>query len=437
MKLERETENLFYVQASFFVIAKIVMELGFMYCLIPLDKDYSIDFNLEKYVVGWIWLIVLLSSSNLLKENTVSKFMIQMHIYISIMPIAIVFAFMNESSLFFSCVCAMYFIVILLCLISSQREIVLIKIKYMPNIILYGSIMAVMIVVLYAIVKNGFPSFMALDLNKVYQVRADAFITNKYIGYLYSIVNYSVIPFLMAYSIEKRRYLCSVVLIGIILLLYLYSGNKTSLFSILLLLGCIVAINFKKTTMTTMNLISIGTIGFTLLWVVEGIYAPYSLFVRRTLIFPSLIKFYHFDFFSHNFFLKFSGSPIGSLTGDNASAFGNLLFNESIPNAIGRIYFNAPEMGANTGFLVEGFSRFGYIGFFVTAIIFFLVLKLLDLLQKRAGYTIALVGSAYFIYSLNDLHLINSIIFGPGLYVVLVSMFFYSKRERGMKNEDV
>ena len=421
----------YYIQLSLLILTKIILEISYVFYLVPLDKTYTYDFNLFSYINGWIWVLTIFSVIILEQGTNVSKALLFLHLYIGIVPMAIVYSFMDLSAVFFNSVCLMYFLVALVINKKSPYKLVHFVKPKLYSIFRIGvvgvSVLIIAIVVIYIVARNGIPQLTALNILDVYELRGKSVIENKYIGYLFSIVNYAIIPFLISYVIYQRKYWLVFILTGIVFALYMYTGNKTTLFSIGLVLA--VAILGEKTgaDRILMNLCSTCLITCCVLWMNFKLYLPYSLFVRRMLFLPAVIRFRYYDFFLNNPHIGFSGTIIGKITGENGNIYNGLILDESLPITIGRVYFDSPNMSANTGFLVEGFIRFGYFGFLVTGLFFIIFLKLVDYMQINTCYSFALGVSIYFTFSLNDLYLIDPMLFGPGLFIVILSIVLVLK----------
>lgn len=416
------------VQFAILIITKTILEISFSYFLAPLNDDYSFDFSIFKYCNGWVWFLLIFIAIGKIDNKKVSTLFLYLHFYIGIVPIICIYAFMNQNSVFFNCVCGLYFFIVMIMyyfdlqIIKAQLDINIFY-RSCSNIIIIGSVGILIFVVIYIMYKNGLPSSGILNLLDVYKIRASYFISNKYVNYLYDIVNYAIMPFLFGYCAYKKRYVLMTLLAILVYVFYLYSGNKTTLFSLIILIAVFICSNVVNANKLLMNLFSIGITGCSVLWMVGGSYMPYSLFVRRMLLDSAINKFFHFEFMLENPVRGFSGTILGKITGENSALYNGILFDESIPLAIGRIFYGS-EVSANTGFLIEGFERFGYLGFIVTGVAFVICLKAIDRLQKNTTYQFALIATIYFVFSLNDKFLIDSMLFGPGLYIIVLACFF-------------
>lgn len=406
----------------FFIITvgyKFILDIGFVTVLSKVDMSYPMDFNIFKYIIGIIFVMLIFVCIDH-KEKLISNFAFELHLYIGIIPLSVIYAFCNESTVYFVSTCCAFILVIICFNLKSYVAVDnLIRIKDIKYIVFICFTLVVSIVFIYIIINNGLPTLTALNIYDVYELRREnSFIQNKYIGYLYQWIIYIIIPFIIAYCLVKKKVLISIILFICIFILFLYSGNKTSLFSIPLILVGYILSQRKSTNLKLFSLFSLGILFSTLIYLALGNYNFYTLFVRRVLLLPAQIKFYYYDFFSHNNYVGFENTLWGSIFGFDPQ------YSYGVSNTIGSIYYNSIDCNANAGFMAEGYMRFGILGIFIAFIVFAFVLYLLNMLQKKTGYTFTMTAFIYAIYSLNDRGIIDPIIFGPFLILCLICIFY-------------
>lgn len=412
------------------LVYKIVLELGYVFVLAGKVQYFQMDFSMWKYVIGTIWIIVLFLNIRH-EERKASTFLLDLHLIIAMIPIAVVYGLWNRNSIYFNLLCFAFFIAELLVKASRNPEntssVVINRFSYF---ILFGCALVILGMVGYTIGVNGLPSLTALNILDVYELRGgDYFISNEYINYLYRWMMVVILPFALAYCLVKKRYILATMCVMVALLFYLYSGNKTNLFVIPLVLGAYVFSKFKDTNYRFHGLLTVVLVLTVPLS--KFIDLPFSLFVRRTLVIPANLKFLYYDFFTNNQKLGLSGTLWGSKLGLDYP------YDQKIGYIISEEYFGLPEMNSNTGFLAEGFSRFGFIGIFLVLIIFAIMLILLDRLQKRAGYTFTVTMGIYPIFTLNDGQLIDSLIFGPMLALLVIILLYHDNHIKEKEGEEL
>lgn len=405
----------------FWILAyKVALEAGYWLILADKVQYFQGDFSIAKYFIGIFW-VTLLFFNIRHEERKVSSFLLNLQLVIAIIPITVVYALCNESSIYYNVLCLAFLIAE--CMVKGkwrEEEFPLRKIERLPYLIFIGCILIIFGMLGYAVITNGLPPLTALNLKDVYELRGEEyFITNQYINYAYTWIMVVLLPFILALFLVKRKYVSASICALIALMLFLYSGNKTNLFLIPLIIGTYIFARFRDTNYRFYGFFTLG-LGLTIpLATVMNHYMSFSLFVRRTLIIPANLKFVYYDFFSTNPKLGLGGTLWGSKLGIPYP------YDERIGYIISEKYFNLPEMNSNTGFLAEGFARFGFVGIFLSLILFALVLMLLDRMQRRSGYTFAVTMSVYPIFTLNDAQLIDSLIFGPMLVLLFIILLYY------------
>lgn len=380
---------------------------------------FSLDFNIKKYIVSFIWFFVIFAI--LPKDiNKPSSVFLQLHFIIMIMPMFTTYALANESGIFLA-LCCIFFIMECL-ILRFMPSIKIIKIKN-SQCILYGIIICITAFVYISMIRaNGLPSLEALNLNKVYQVRA----TTKYpflMGYLVPWQAKIINPFLIttSYINKNRKTLLGSIFLQLIL--YLITAQKSFLF-IPLAIIIIIKIVEKNDFLKLGSLLApIGSLGAFLTYKITGNIMIPSLFIRRLLFLPSQIKFYYYDFFSRNEFLYFSEGLIGKVFGLTSP------YNIKTSHMIGLIYFNSIEMSANTGYLADAYANMGVFGMFIISILFSMILILIDSLGKNIKNKLIIGLSLFSILSLNDGALLTILLTG-GLLLLLIILYLYSNTKQ-------
>lgn len=399
------------------LIFKISMEVGFWFILCQDKVMYTADFNIYKYINGMIWCtIIFLSINHEIKR--VSTFFLYFKYIFEIIPITIIFALSNESYIYYNVVCLAFLICVL---IVSKLNIKCFKIntKYSSYIIEKTMIVTVIVLLIYTFLKNGLPTITALNIYDVYDLRSSGqFKISKYMGYILSWTVCVILPFFTAKALSSQQYFKAALASVLIFLLYLYSGHKTYLFAVPLVIVCTIWSRRRNFVKEFFNLFCLGATMVTLLAFKSSIFSSiFSLFGRRVMIVSANNKFKYYDFFSSNSKIGFEGFlPRWGL---NTS-----VKYENIGNIIGEKYFDKPGMNVNTGFLAEGYMRFGIIGIFLSLIIFAIILLAIDKMQERIGYEFAIGTCIYMVFRLNDAHLIDSLFFGTWMIMLLIILIY-------------
>ena len=418
---------------SFFLmialVYKLALEMGFWYLLQNAYKDlnvYRFEFSIAKFIYGLLWIFILFA---LIKHNErkPSTFFLQFQYMIAIIPITVVFAFSDEKIIYYTVVCMAFAFAEIL--IIFFKDVKLPQINITSKVLIIVFLLITCIVYVDMIAENGLFTLEALDIYKVYEVRED-FELNKYVWYLFYWQYTIITPFFIIREYKRKKIVSMIFFCILQFVAYLYAAQKALLFIIPLVVGICVVSNWKKFGTLLFAGLSIGTVLVTIgsIWS-EMIYRVYDLFIRRVLILPANLKFVYYDFFSQNPKIGLSGTLWGK--------FLELVspYEERIGIIISTEYFDRPEMNSNTGFLAEGYYRFGFFGVFLALILFALVLMVLDHCAKLNGYSFTVGMSFFSIFLLNDGSLIDPLIFGTFTVLVILCMFY--NRNDDFKNKNM
>ena len=210
---------------------------------------------------------------------------------------------------------------------------------------------------------------------------------------------------------------------GAMLLIYLYTGHKSFLFAAPFIL---IAALWARRKNCYQELFLAGCGSFSVLTLLAYFTQPgslwyyiFSMIGRRTLLLSAQNKFYYYDYFLTH--------PKAGL----AAIFPRWLVNIHNPYAeldysydISIVYYNAPDAQSNTGFFAEGNLRFGPVGTVLLLLLLALLLKQMDHFQDRAGYPLTIGLFIYPILGLSDGHLLDSLFFGPWMFLAALLLFY-------------
>lgn len=424
LKIDSSTKKLLILMMLF----KLSIDAGY-WNIVALDKStYVQDFNLTKYIVGIVWCIILFLGIKH-NEKRPSTFFLCVIFLLQIVPITTIYSLGNQNSLYYFTIC----IAFLLCeaLVGCIKNNVGIqRNSKISEIIEISFILIVLATFLAVVIKNGLPSLVALNIYNVYDLRENNPIdVSGYLNYFFQWSVNIIIPFLIAKCLLLKKYFLTVLLCLFEMLMYLYSGHKSILFTIPLVIICTLwsrRKNFYKEIFTTVCIGMSVLVLFACISSNQGdiFNRIFSLTGRRMMLLSANNKFVYFDYFSDN--------PLMGLGG----IFPRWLvyipnYYENIPYTyeISDIYFNKSEMNSNTGFIAEGFMRFGHIGILIVFLAMALLLRQMDKLGKRTNYSFAIGIFVTQIIFLADGHLIDSFILGNWMILVAI-LAFYTKYQR-------
>jgi hypothetical protein len=178
--------------------------------------------------------------------------------------------------------------------------------------------------------------------------------SNPYFGYTYSVFTRILIPILIVFALEQRKYLVLAVSVLYLVLFYLFGAHKTVLAGLILLL-LLYPWTYRQ---TVFNIVRLST-GFLILFMILAAFSydyPWILTFRRVHFLPALLDIIYVDFFEENY-LYWSESIFKSLI--------NYPFDLDHKRQIGLVYFGNSEVAANNGLISDGFMNFGTVGVFI------------------------------------------------------------------------
>lgn len=417
---EKDIKNtVFFFMIVF--IYKVALELGFWYLLQRNYADaniYRFEFDFVKYLTGMFWCAVLFLLINH-DARKPSTFFMQMQYVIAFIPITVIFAFSNESIAYYTVLSFAFAVAEMT--IMFAKDIHLPQSEIMTKILIIGFYLITVLVYVDIIVENGMFTLEAINIYNVYSVRGD-FQLNKYIHYMFTWQYIIVTPFFIIRAFLRKKYVTMCFFCGLQFLAYLYAAQKTILFMIPITLAVCILSRLKNFGLYVYSALMIGVVAITALsFLSDFIYRLYDLFVRRVLILPANLKFIYYDFFSQNPKIGLSGTLWGKFLGLTSP------YDERIGVMISKVYFDNPVMNSNTGFLAEGYYRFGLAGIFLALLLFVFILLLLDHFSNLNGYSFAVSIGFFVIFLLNDGGLIDPLLFGQFTVLMGVCLFYNKK----------
>ena len=412
------------------VLLKVSLDYKYYSWLSTLEINvYTRDFNLIKYLNGIIWLIIIFVAINH-KQRNVSTFLITLVYIMQIIPITTIYAFGNKEALCYNGIWFSFFLRILVVNnidFGVKKKLLEPNLKYSRFIEILMMLMCFLIFA-YIVKKNGLPTLTALNIYNVYDLRASgAFSLGKYPGYVLSWVTNVIIPFFATKYILEKNFEKASIFIAMIFVIYLYDGHKTNLFISIVVV--IVAFWIKRKD-SYIEMISCLCFGISVLVALSSVNIPgnnifleiFSLFGRRVMLLSAQNKFAYFDYFS-----KSPKMGLGGLFPTWFLHFDARYVDIDYTRAISGIYYGTPEAVSNTGYFAECHARFGVVGYIAEGILLATILKLLDVAQKNIGYELLLGTSMCVFLGLNDAFLLNSIVLGPMMFLIFISLFYKSK----------
>lgn len=413
------------------LIFKVALDLSYREFLVGAGYAYRFSFHFDplRYAVGLVWCVILFWSIDHAAKKA-SSFFLTMVYLLEFIPLTTIYSLEGGSTVYYFSVCGAFFLCILVvrCFKNTQH---IRRNRPISNAMTVCFALAGGALVAAVVLQNGWPSLTALNIYDVYELReSDTLQISKYGRYLLTWCANVFFPLFLTAALLKKKWGWAAALCAMMMLLYLYTGQKTYLFAIPLLL---VIVPWSRRRNYYKEFFFCFCIGFSVLillnWlspVFKSVFSTaYDLFCRRSMLLSAQNKFVYYDYFQTH--------PKLGLYG----VFPQWLVNIPDPLQgvdygydISAIYYNRPSMNSNTGFLAEGYMRFGHWGTFLLLQLFALLLRMIDGLQKRAGYAMTIGVFLYPVFALADGHLLDSLVFGPWMILFLLLVFYQGDRKR-------
>lgn len=413
LKLKKQNIWLFMGLLIFKFILDYVY-VNFVYKLYSYN-NFVLDFNVKKYLYSLVWFLIVFLV--LPKSSTKSSsIVLLLHFMIMILPMFTLYSMSDYSTDYYNMICFCFSLECIL--LNTMPTVKIYKLKQ-AKYIFYLIIGAITIFVYVSMITaNGFPSLRALNLLSVYDIRSNVkypFLMNYLVGWQAKAIN----PLMIAIYYEKKNKRSMVIFVFLQLIIYLITANKTFIF----IPVAIIFVMYIFRHRSIINIISyVGSIGCVALYAIykTGIsLIPASLFIRRFMFVPAQLKFFYYDFISKNELLYFSEGILGKVF--NTVYPYDIQFN----NLIGKIYYSSTSMAANTGYLGSGYANMGFVGMIIYAVLFSLILIIIDSLGKNLDKSMVTGIILFSILSLNDGDLLTALLTG-GLLLLLMLLYLYA-----------
>lgn len=424
--------NYKYFEIISILIYKMVLDFSYIIFIQQYTTEpYKTDLNIYKLIAGYILAIILYYIVNRVKNN-LTRFILKVFYCLMFIPISTMYGGKDYSTLSFLLLFA-EFVIIVLTIALIEKLVIIIKEKrnkknitkkkdykkIFSKVIYYVFVANTIIVVFACIYYNGMPTLEALNFRNVYDVRSEFYLPNI-LNYLYTFEIKFILTFFIVLFLHKKNYIKLTISILTLLLLYIFKGDKITLLSLPLAIGAYYLFKlYKKYKIDNYiaPLFAVAIIVSVLGYNISNMI--FAVFVTRLLIIPANLKFIYFDFFSNNPKIGIVGT-IFNFIAKTQNPYDIMPYQ----NLIAGIYLDRYEMYSNTGFLAEGYARFGYIGLIIIPIIFGIVLYIISYGSKVNGISF-MGGIAIFpLMNLNDTFLIPSLTFGGILLLIIVALFF-------------
>ena len=442
-KFKQNIKQIHFIESTILFVYLLVLIIAYVliYGNGSWAKGFEADFNLFKLFFAMFFILVLYFNNERISDIFI-KFNLKIIILLMFIPISTIYIVRNKSTLAFLCFFGELFLTIKLVKIlpnfirnfkftNLKKLYSKIDFKLLSKLICFIFWINTFFVLIMCIKYNGLINYQAFNLSKVYEIRAK-FKLPKYILYLYNFETKFILIFLTGVYLYRKKYKLAFITTLFQIIFFMFKADKIVLLGSFLVLIIFFILKYWKfnTINSNLNMILVYIFTFFVIMTLIGFDVPLGLIVRRMLLVPANLKFCYYEFFINNPKIGIVGTVINAIT-KCYNPYSEIQYEKLISD----IFFNKPEMFSNTGFLIEGFVRWGYIGFFIIPIIFAVVLHILNFGVKNNSFIFMVTISIVPILNLNDCYLISSLTFGALLFLCIISLFFRIDKLDNKKSE--
>lgn len=384
------------------------------------------QFDLVRFLLAAVSVLLFLIFAP--PKNSIITFFIYIILYVSILPMAMIFACTDANYIYFiSVTVAFIFVEQAVQHVRINSAIITLN-SLQLNRIIIAFAYAFQLLTTFALFRQfGIPSLSALDFNTIYEIR-ETYSTSS-LGYrLFPICVRVVNPFLFTLALRRRDKIASVWVLVDQFIIYLWLAHKTILFSIMILPAGFYLAQRENRILLFSRLMTVGVtivsaLHFFKVKLYGGfIYTLYSLIVRRAIIVPALIKQYYYDYF------VVQNKPLAGFYGTILAPFLNRLgvqnpySDVAYTKVIGELYVGGAN--ANTGIFGRELAHFGYLGIPAAALLLVIFLACIEAGESRNGREITCGLAIYVVLGLADSGSFSMLSITPMLLIALLLFFF-------------
>lgn len=390
------------------------------------------DQNLEKVIISF-WLLFYSAFINYgLKLEKPSFHLLNIMIFISVIPMLVIYSSANLNS---------YFIFLVIFSLSLIRIIIglgnFLVLDIVPfTLIKYLVVILALISLAWLIYLNY--SYFNLNILKVYEYRLE--ISSRMpvsLNYMYNLTYKGVIPILYLYFLftEKkflRKFLFTLVVFLIYVAIFGLTSHKFFLFVIPIIFILYLISSITRNLSLVFLVIFVLFLMFLYIVNLDQLgFIIKSLFIRRLLFVPAKLNFDYFQFFSQNPYVWFSDSRF-LIT----HYFMSYPYSLDVPHLIGKVIYGRSDMSANTGWIGSGYAHAGVLGMFIYAMIIGTLLGYLDFLAKYLNYKFIVLSFFPYIVTIYLSSDLKTVFLTHGLIFYLLFLnILYIHRKKVMLRE--
>lgn len=424
-KMFKRNHLKFYVSS---ILYKISLDMLYIFGTSQI-YDYlgrGLNFNLTKYIIGWVFFFVIISLIEKIKVEKI-RFMIKCIFILTGVSNVSVFGLRNYNYYYFLVVLIFWSELIILCVLLSYSTKFKEKENFQPNRIVFNYkdellLLVGIAITIYEVLKYG---IHVSDFSSLYSAR-DAFRAQTIPtidSYLLSWNGTVILPWCFLVSLKRKKYFNALIAVLAAMFMFLINGLKTwVIIYLIVFLFCYLLRSEKKTLDYAINLVQLG---LALLIVGSLLYYSYSGSIEvvglldRSVILPGEVNYFYLDFFNNHELLYLRESILKSISSSPYSPWSAVQISQTYMQ-------NAFYHNATNGMIGDFYGNFGIFGilsypFGILGCFYFLNSSL-----EKFDRTISAVVSFILMWMLINTSFFTWIMTG-GFAIYLAILFMYKK----------
>jgi len=413
----------FYLILSFAYFQVISSLWVFRKLRVSAPIDVFFEFNLTKYIIGLLFVVLCLLYITLSKNRDFMYSILSLIIIFFVIPSSLIFASVRGLSFkIFFCHNLFFWLVVFFSRIKIEFPVQHFSIKQSYKILFL--ITAIGVIPFFFYIKHiNLKNLFFLEVYKTREIFSNINKSNLYTAYTYSWFGRFIIPCIMVFSLYYKNKKVLIFSFFILIYLFLFGSHKSVLIGTFMVIFLYKLTYIKTVSYLLKILIIMVIVALFLVYAFDNEFVMVH-GVRRALIVPALLDVPYFHFFDDKP-LYWSQSFMGR--------FIEYPYDRMPPYLIGKNYFNLTKMASNNGLFSDGFMNAGMIGVIINIIIVaftFSLLNQLNISNKFFGVII------WFFVVLMSSSLPTVILTHGGFVFVVLSVFFLKNTEISMDEKE-
>lgn len=390
------------------IVYKVIISPNFLYA------GFDLSGTTAGYMESWVYTLVMIwiTPKN---EKRLSSVFLQIQLAIMLIPMLSLYGLSSQSRVFLLCACGCHALqVAVLHRPPADQKL---HITEASRSVRYGIYAMVGLVVAASVVLNGLPSLSVFDFTKIYEARSNVVLPFPF-SYFVNWVAKIMLPFLVVYFLDKKRYLLSAAFCVLQVLMFMFYAQKAYLLIIFAILGVYILCRLRLLLLGMYGGLIVGSVASSIMYLVNPSWLyPVSLMVRRLMFLPAQLKFRYYDFFSVYPKVHFADGIIGSILNITSP------YENNIPGTIA-LHYEGRLHNANTGYWGDAYANAGFAGVILLSLLLAVIFLLMERFCKNLATPVVIAAAFFSIISLNDGALLTNLLTGGMLVLVVVYYFF-------------